>query len=380
MTRSLLLLALVSPALCGCLKKYAPTDANRAPLARGSAEVANGQAPRVTPPSPPVPTGVDPAAPLPAPTPLLDPPQLTKGDGLQAAAATADPPQDPPQTNKEKRQERREERKEKRDPPAAEKPTLPSPYAKTPTADTTAPAPVAKAGDLATIKKFYALTVAQWEKVTDFEARFVKHEVMNGKETPTEEMLFRFRKSPLSVYMKTVSEHGKGREVLYVDKPGAQIHVVTGQGDQVLMRPGLYLHLDPDRPLIAGKSRQKISEAGFGKGIEQVGKLIGLAEKGKFDGFKVIGETKRKEYPYPLQGLEITMKPGEDPGLPKGGRREVYVDPKVDSPSYGLPVVVRAFDQSGKEVEYYAFDQFKLPANLTDADFSPDRLNKRRER
>jgi hypothetical protein len=142
----------------------------------------------------------------------------------------------------------------------------------------------------------------------------------------------------------------------------------------------MYLQLDPESPLITAKSRQKVSEAGFGKGIEQVGKLIALTEKGKFDGFKVIGETKRKEYPYPLQGLEIDLKPGEDPSLPKGGRREVFVDPKTDSPSYGLPVVVLAFDHAGKEVEYYAFDKFKLPANLTDADFSPDKLNKRRER
>ena len=379
MTRSLLLLTLVLPALAGCLKKYAPTDANRAPTPRGSGDLTQGPIPKVTPPSPPVPAGADPTAPLPAPMLLLDPPQVTRDNGLQATATVTDPPPDPPQTNKEKRQERREERKEKRDPPA-DKPTLPSPYAKSDAAGSTAPAPAAKTGDLATIKKFYATTVAQWDKVTDFEARLVKHEVMNGKETPTEEMLYRFRKSPMSFYTKNTGEHGKGREVLYVDKPGAKVHVVTGQGDQLIMRPGMYLQLDPESPLITAKSRQKVSEAGFGKGIEQVGKLIALTEKGKFDGFKVIGETKRKEYPYPLQGLEIDLKPGEDPSLPKGGRREVYVDPKADSPSYGLPVVVLAFDHAGKEVEYYAFDQFKLPANLTDADFSPDRLNKRRER
>src|SRR5207253_7895531 len=39
--------------------------------------------------------------------------------------------------------------------------------------------------------------------------------------------------------------------------------------------------------------------------------------------------------------------------------------------SYGLPVLVVATDPKGKELEYYCFDRFRLPAGLTDADFDP---------
>jgi hypothetical protein len=140
----------------------------------------------------------------------------------------------------------------------------------------------------------------------------------------------------------------------------------------------MYMTFDPDSAMVTGKSRQRITEAGFGKGINQVGQWIAKAEKGEFNGLKYGGAVTRKEYPYPLQFMEVNLKAGEDPMLPKGGKREIYIDPKPDSPSYGLPVVVRALDAAGKEVEYYAFDQFKLPANFTDADFSPDRLSKRK--
>ncbi|HEY2787487.1 MAG TPA: DUF1571 domain-containing protein [Fimbriiglobus sp.] len=378
MTRFLFLLILALPVSAGCLRKYAQSEANRTPTAHGAGELTKNSPARPTPESQTGSPGIDAAAPV----PLLEAPQLVRGNETLAAGAVepADPPLLP---GKEKRIERREQRRERKEGSPAEKPKLPSPFVANPTLPETTPkTAVPPAGgpinDLETIKKFYALTVAQWAKVNDFEARLVKREVVNGKDMPTEEVLYRYRKSPMSVYMKNIGERGKGREILYVDKPGAKIHVVTGQGDQLIMRPGLYLQLDPDSPLVTGKSRQKISEAGFSKGIEQVGKLLALAEKGQFSGFKVIGETKRREYPYPLQELEIHLKPGEDPNLSKGGVREVYVDPKPDSPSYGLPVVVRALDHSGREVEYYAFDRFKIPANFTDADFSPERLNRRR--
>lgn len=379
MTRYLLLLALVVPASAGCLKKHAQTDANRPPTPRGTGELTKAP-PKAVPTPPARDLSVAKAAEA---APLLDPPQLTLGTEVVATAAAEVQPPPGKEKRIERREERKEERKEKKDPPTPEKPKLPSPFVSNPATPDPASKPSTAAdaetnSDLAAIRKRYALTQAQWEKLVDFEARLVKREVVNGKESPTEEVLYRYRKSPMSIYMKNIGDHGKGREVLFVNKPGAKVHIVTGQGDQVLLRPGMYLQLDPDSPLIAGKSRQKIAEAGFAKGIEQVGQLLALAEKGQFDGLKALGEVKRKEYPYPLEGMEIRLKPGDDPTLPKGGKREVYVDPKPDSPSYGLPVVVRAFDHAGKEVEYYAFDQFKLPAHLTDAEFSPDRLNKRK--
>ena len=84
---------------------------------------------------------------------------------------------------------------------------------------------------------------------------------------------------------------------------------------------------------------------------------------------------KRKEYDYPLEGVALELKPGQDPSMPKGGRREIYFDPKVDSPSYMLPVVATAHEPDGREVEYYYFDKFKVPANF---EWNPDNLGRKK--
>ena len=68
-----------------------------------------------------------------------------------------------------------------------------------------------------------------------------------------------------------------------------------------------------------------------------------------------------------------TDNPGDDPNLPKGGKRQYYFDRDEKSPSYGFPVLFITFENE-KEVEYYCLDRFKMPANFTDADFSPEKL------
>ena len=59
-----------------------------------------------------------------------------------------------------------------------------------------------------------------------------------------------------------------------------------------------------------------------------------------------------------------------------GGSRQVFFDPKPDSPSYLLPVLIVTKDLGGREVEYYSFTQFKVPAGTTDADWNPAKLGK----
>jgi hypothetical protein len=93
---------------------------------------------------------------------------------------------------------------------------------------------------------------------------------------------------------------------------------------------------------------------------------------------KSLGQVSRKEYPYPLDGVEITLRPGDDATLPKGGKELVFFDPNPDSSGYAMPVLVIVFEPGEREVEYYSFDRFRAPAGLTDADFTPDRLGKKR--
>jgi hypothetical protein len=178
--------------------------------------------------------------------------------------------------------------------------------------------------------------------------------------------------------MKTLSEAGHGREVLYVKgQYGDKLHIVTGKGDNAIVGAGYKTELDPDSKMASGRSRQKVYEAGFDRAFNGLTRAVTAAEAGKPVGLTWLGTTKRPEYPYPLDGVELTLQPNQDPTMPKGGRRQLYFDPKPESPSYLLPVVTTAIEPDGKEVEYYCFDRFKVPSGWTDADWNPAKLGKK---
>jgi hypothetical protein len=210
--------------------------------------------------------------------------------------------------------------------------------------------------------------------VTDYECRLVKREVVNGRPTPPEESHYKFRKVPLSVSMKVLSEAGQGREVIFVQgRDEGAMHVVTGKGDSWLAGVGYKTTVDPDGRDATSKSRYRIYQAGFGRTLEG---LETAARRG-FE-VKAVGPVQRPEWPYPLECVTVTATDPGDPTLPPGGKRSIFFDPKPDSPTHGLPVLTEMRDAGGQEIEYYSFDRFKLPAGLTDADFDPARMGKQR--
>ena len=64
--------------------------------------------------------------------------------------------------------------------------------------------------------------------------------------------------------------------------------------------------------------------------------------------------------------------------MPNGGVRQWFYDQDANSPACGLPLLIIATEPNGKEVEYYFFDKLKFGTKYPDADFSPDRFNKKR--
>ncbi len=262
-------------------------------------------------------------------------------------------------------------------PPAS--PPAPSPSApRTPTPPAKPAEPVS---DAAAARKLLDAFAKQYAGLKDFEARLVKREVVNGKALPQDEILYRFRVQPQSVYMKVLSENGQGREVLYVrGQFQNQMHVVTGKGDNRLVGVGFKTTVDPDSRQATAKSRYRIYEAGFSRTLAGLTKSVEAMEKNQPGvRVKVLGPVKRPEYPYPLECVEGTIQPGDEPGLPKGGTRRVFFDSKPESPSYMLPVLVVTTEPDGREVEYYCFDRFKIPSGMTDADWTPDHLGGKRK-
>jgi hypothetical protein len=310
-----------------------------------------------------------PVVPLPsttaAPPALLAPPVVP---------TAADLPADDRKPIRERMQDRREERRGQKE-PEKKPPVTPSPAAPKQSAAPDRPgadkARSAGAGD--SLRDLSQRAADRLAKMPDYEARLVRREVVGGREGPTEEILCQFRQQPYSVYMRNTGSAGRGREVLYVrGKFDGKMHVVIGEGDGSLFAPvGKKLSIDPNSPLVTGKSRHRITEAGMGTTLARVNRAIDAGQA------KPLGRVTRKEYPYPLDGVELTLRPGDESSLPSGGKQHVYFDPNPESPGFAFPVLIVTTDPAGREVEYYCFDRFRAPAGLTDADFHPDRLGRK---
>lgn len=242
-----------------------------------------------------------------------------------------------------------------------------------------APNPGAK--NLAELKSLLATANAAWGRVTTYETVITRRELNPKGLINNEVVLFQYRRDPVSVFTRNVGESGKGRETVY--NPGAhgdKLHILLGEGDSKLLRAGTLAPapISPDDPRVKEKARYGIREAGFGRMISALSRAVASAEAGQLPADAVVfnGEVKRDEYPYPLVGVSHKLRPGDDPLMLTGGMRLYFFDPRPNSPSFGLPVVVAAFDAAGKEVEYYFADKVKNPAGLTDAHFNPSRLGK----
>lgn len=272
---------------------------------------------------------------------------------------------------------------------------LPSPFAPKSPADppTTpvppgTPAPVAPAANpaaknLEELKKLGRIATERWAKITDYEATVTRRELTPKGTMNDEVILYQFRKEPLGLFTRTLSESGKGREIVYSPaKYGDKIHLIIGEGDSPVpfvkagYNPGPF-SLDDKK--VKEKSRYSVRDAGFGTPIGKFGEFVGLMESGKLpaNALTYQGPTNRPEFSAPHIGVQLALRPGDDAMMPTGGVRQWFFDPRPDSPAYGMPVLMIARDPKGKEVEYYLFDKLKCPAGLTDAHFTPDRLGKK---
>lgn len=375
----------------GCERSYARKEQARnsprgVPPASTSPAVATVPVSTPVPPAPP---------PMPAPTAPLDPPRSTAVSGIvpplpstgandlpSATPVALTTPADDDEfaadrkTAKERRDERKQRREERKDPPPPPMPpeppgVPPAPLPPiTPTPSKTPSLPTKPTGD---VRALVEASRARYAGVPDFEAHLVKREVVNGKAFPQEESLYHLRQKPHSVAFRVISEAGEGREVLYVQGQFEnKIHLITGKGDNRLVGTGYKTSLAVDDRQVQSKNRYKITEAGFGRTLAP---LLRQVDAGIVTS---LGKVNRPEYPYPLDGIEVSLRPGDDALMPRGGKRQIFFDSQPNSPGYQLPVLVITTDEIGKEVEYYCFDRIKIPSGWTDADWSPDRLGKSR--
>jgi hypothetical protein len=206
-----------------------------------------------------------------------------------------------------------------------------------------------------------------------YQARLIRQEEVNGTDKPREEMLFKFRKQPFSVYFKWIGTVGQGREVVYVNgQHEGKIHTLLADGDMLGMRGGGRFAVAPDSMLVRNKTRHPITEAGIGSLVDHFGHLVDAAGQGdpRANVLTYLGPQSRPEFSTPLEAVQQRVAPGAESQLPHGGRRWWFF-----AADNHLPVLVIAHDEKDHQVEYYCYDALQVPpAPFTDDDFNPDRL------
>jgi Protein of unknown function (DUF1571) len=207
----------------------------------------------------------------------------------------------------------------------------------------------------------------RYSSIDSYIARLRRQEQVNGRDKPEELLLFKFRKQPWSVYFKWLGPESAGREVVYVKGGyGNMIHTLLAAGDMPLVPAGKRMALAPDNIFVRSASRHAITEAGIGYLIDRFGTLVQSPAPA---GVSYLGRQSRSDVDVPLEAVEQIVRPGQEPQLPRGGRR-LWMFNAED----GLPMILITTDHTGHQVEYYCYDRLQYPLHLDDSDFNPDQL------
>ncbi len=233
--------------------------------------------------------------------------------------------------------------------------------------------------DLVAMRRIAVESTKKYQGMDSFEARLTRRETIKGKPQPLEVIRFQYRQNPYSVHLKWIGKEGHDRQVIYVQgQNNGKMHVLTSKQDSILSP--MHMAFSPDDSQVRSKTRHDIREAGMGEAIRQLSNLITKIDRdpSQRNRLRYFGLVQRSEYPARLEAIEERIPPNAETLLPQGGKRTYFFDSNPKSPSHMLPVLVLTYDASGKEVEYYCFDQFLYPIRLRDSDFDPEIIMKKK--
>lgn len=248
--------------------------------------------------------------------------------------------------------------------------------AKEPTVATPIPnaAPVAEAKPTSSsnpLRSLHARAAQRYAGTDSYTALLTRRERLKGRMQPEEQMVFKFRQQPWSVYFKWVGNEHKGREVIFVKgQHDGKIHTLTAAGDGFL-GAGKHWAVSPDNMLVKANSRHAITESGVGVLIERFGELLDRIERRDpaAGTMTYLGGVRRPEFETAVEGVRQHIPPGVEKGLEQGGQRLWFFDPV-----YSFPLLTITTDLAGQELEYYCYHRFQVSAPFSDADFNPKAL------
>jgi hypothetical protein len=108
----------------------------------------------------------------------------------------------------------------------------------------------------------------RYETIAHMQCRFTKEVTIDGRKVPRTSMLFRFRKSPETIYLEFLNRH-RGRRCLYIRGENDGKMIVRPEGLLQLMT----LSLDPMDEKAMQESSEPITRMGFGPHHRNHGKL-----------------------------------------------------------------------------------------------------------
>lgn len=200
------------------------------------------------------------------------------------------------------------------------------------------------------------------EEVADYEAVFVKKEVVNGK-LVEQKMQIRFREKPFSVRLKFIAPN-EGREVLYMDGRNGNKMLVQETGLASLVGP---VSLDPRGSLAMQYTLHPITQIGVKNMLSRVLDHW-LAERSsdsvsvKFYPNARIGQTE-------CQVVEATH-PAEGPAV-RPHRVRLYIDKNNNLPIRVQHVTIPSgTGEQEAVIADYAYLNLKTNIGLTDKHFS----------
>lgn len=206
---------------------------------------------------------------------------------------------------------------------------------------------------------------ARIHAVSDYSARFVQHEEVNGVLGDVNEIRLKIRHEPFSVYMGWIEPY-EGREVIYVDGHNDNRLLAHEGGWKRLLVP--IVRLDPFGHQAMKTSRHPITEIGIAYLTDRL-----LEERMLEKSIPTVEVTVSEESDRDGRVCWRFEHRHTAPDGTEYGKVVFHVDKEL-----GIPVACQTFDWpaddaiEGGLVESYFYGDLQLNAGLSDVDFDPD--------
>jgi outer membrane lipoprotein-sorting protein len=204
---------------------------------------------------------------------------------------------------------------------------------------------------------------AAYGRVDSYTAIFHKQQRFAGKLLEEENIFLKFRKKPYSLYMKWVTEPFKGSELLYVSGWNEdRIKAHRGGFFSFVVR-----NLEVDDPLVMQDNLRPVTSTGVGFLLKTV--AINMRKAIKAGVLTFTDRGKEKVYGRDTEVMVIDI-PHKYAKAYDGA--QLVINQDVEN---RILLRIRVYDSEGRLTENYGYENLKLDARLTDADFDPKNLD-----